>query len=200
METPESTKRVAKVGSEGAPARKKKRKGPPKAPAPPPPTAGGKTKLVIGLGVALAALALVVFLLSRGGGGFSEGSEVDVEITLVAADAKNLACASAESVAGKQCAVEAPDKPRPGAPSPPDPSLLMPYTTTQRRQFLASGLWAEEAMKGPLPAERFTVKCKLKVEGKVASPSVRWAAEGPWYPTEEIWPAGSLSGCSRAGS
>ena len=49
--------------------------------------------------------------------------------------------------------------------------------------------------KDKLPATRFTVKCKYKVEGKMRKPAVRWSSEGPWYERTEDWYSGLLSSC-----
>lgn len=124
------------------------------------------------------------------------GETVDVEITLVAKDATELACASPDEVAGKHCAFEAQGKAWTKGPSTDDKTLLKPYTTTNRIQFAAAGLWSEPALSGAnLPKNRFSVKCKYKVEGELKKPAIRWASDGPWYPADKEWYAGTVSGC-----
>jgi len=134
----------------------------------------------------------------RGAGNeLAVGKEVEVELTLVAADKTNLACASANEAAGRKCAFETTEKSRAGAPKADDPTLLMPYTTVNKRQILAGGLWAEPTLKDKLPDQRFTVKCKFKVEVEVDKPSVRWAPNAQWFASDGKWPAGVLSGCGQ---
>ena len=123
------------------------------------------------------------------------GQTVDVEITVVPSDAKDLACASIEDVKGKKCQFEAPGK----AFAPvetDDKKVLKPYTTTDRVQFMGAGLWAEPALApAKLPNTRFSVKCKFAVETKVRNPGIRWAADGNWFTQTEGWNAGTLSNC-----
>jgi hypothetical protein len=127
---------------------------------------------------------------------WNTGQVVDVEITLVASDDKDLACASEEVIEGRHCQFEAKAKPW-SKGTDPGTQLLKPYTTTDRIQFLAAGLWDQPAMaKDKLPPSRFTVKCKLKVEGKAKKPSIRWAADQQWNDQTNDWFAGSVSDCS----
>jgi hypothetical protein len=125
------------------------------------------------------------------------GEVADVEVTLVRSDRQDLACASADEVAGMHCAFEAASKAwsKGGDPND-DKKLLKPYTTTDRVQFTAAGLWSEPSMMpDKLPATRFSVKCKFKVEGTLKNVGVRWEQTGQWYP-QEGWYAGTLSGCT----
>jgi hypothetical protein len=130
---------------------------------------------------------------------WKDGQEVDVEITLVKTDRRDLGCASAEEVGGRHCAFESKEK-RWSKPDKPEDkkALLQPYTTSTGVQFLAAGLWTEPALDadGKLPATRFTVKCKYKVEGKVKKPAIRWHTEDPWADRTEDWYSGLVSGCS----
>jgi hypothetical protein len=127
---------------------------------------------------------------------WSLGQTVDLEITVVPSDAKDLACSSPEEVGGKRCQFEAPGK----AVSPAqtdEKKILKPYTTTDRIQFIGGGLWAEPAL-GPskIPNTRFSVKCKFNVEAKLKAPGIRWNSDGPWYPQTTDWYAGALTGCN----
>ena len=60
------------------------------------------------------------------------GETVDVEITLVKSDQKDLACASAEEIAGMHCAFETTTKPWSKGSVGDDKKLLKPYTTIDR--------------------------------------------------------------------
>jgi hypothetical protein len=132
-----------------------------------------------------------------GPSGWTIGDEVEVEITLVAADRRNLACAAPNEVAGKRCAFETvPEEKRSDRGDHDEAVLLRPYTTTDRRSLLAAGLWNESALAGSLPKERFSVRCTFSIEGAVPNPSVRWSANGTFIPSEEEWHAGRVEGCA----
>jgi hypothetical protein len=122
------------------------------------------------------------------------GDTADLELTLVADDKKNLACAMGDEVAGAHCAFEEKAKAWSKGDSADDKKLLKPYTTTDHVQVLASGLWSDPGMTGTLPAVRFSVKCKYKVEGKVKTAAIRWASDGPWYDSKDLY-TGSISAC-----
>jgi hypothetical protein len=126
------------------------------------------------------------------------GQTVDLELTVVPSDSKDLACSSAEDVGGKKCQFETPGKPYAPAQTD-DKKILKPYTTTDRIQIIGAGLWAEPALDpAKLPNTRFSVKCKYKIEAKMKSPGIRWAGEGPWFPQTTDWNAGTFSGCTIA--
>lgn len=123
------------------------------------------------------------------------GQTVDVEITLVKNDRQDLSCASGDEIGGKHCAFEAQNKPWSKGDNGDDKKLLKPYTTTDRVQFTAAGLWSDPALAADkLPPSRFSVKCKYKVEGMLKNVAVRWEPTGQWYPGNE-WYAGSVSDC-----
>jgi hypothetical protein len=123
------------------------------------------------------------------------GEMADVEVTLVRSDRQDLACASAEEVAGKHCAFEAQNKPFGKGDPNDDKTILKPYTTMDRVQFTAAGLWVDPGMApDKLPATRFSVKCKYKVEGSLKNVAVRWEQTGQWYPQND-WYAGTISDC-----
>jgi hypothetical protein len=126
---------------------------------------------------------------------WNPGQEVDIDITLVETDRAALACASTEEVAGKHCAFESSSKPAKGDNND-DKKVLRPYYTVGHDPFIAAGVWSEPALRGALPKERFAVKCKYKVDGKLKKPSVRWKSEGPWYDEVIDWPVGIVSGCT----
>jgi hypothetical protein len=124
------------------------------------------------------------------------GQTVDVEITVVPSDRQDLACASKDELAGRHCQFE--ERNRPWKSADADEKILKPYTTTDRVQFLAAGLWDQPALKGKLPTSRFSVKCKYKVEGKLAKPWIRWAADGQWFERVDDWYAGPVTDCTIA--
>jgi hypothetical protein len=124
------------------------------------------------------------------------GQTVDVEITVVPSDRQDLACASKDELGGRHCQFE--ERNRPWKSADADEKVLKPYTTTDRVQFLAAGLWDQPALKGKLPTSRFSVKCKYKVEGKLAKPWIRWAADGQWFERVDEWYAGPVTDCTIA--
>jgi len=177
-----------------------------KAAAPPPSGSLGKSVLlffviVIGLGAGFAILGRETPQGEAAKPKWKVGEVVDVEITVVKSDRQDLSCASAEEVGGKHCAFEALDKP-PASPKPwskgdvnDDKKLLKPYTTVDRIQFAAAGLWTDPALSpDKLPATRFSVKCKYKVEGNLKELGVRWNPTDQWYANKD-WYAGSVSDC-----
>jgi hypothetical protein len=166
-----------------------------------PRTSGSMVKTMILFLIILGGLGAAFFLLSPQDGAsvpapkWNTGQTVDVEITLVHTDAKDLACASTEEIAGRKCEFETQAKPRPKAEGDEaDRKLLKPYTTTDRVQFLAAGIWSDPGLKGKLPASRFSVKCKYTVEGKIKKPGIRWSTD--WYDPGGDWYAGVVSGCA----
>jgi hypothetical protein len=123
------------------------------------------------------------------------GQTVDVEITLVPSDSKDLACASQEVLAERHCQFE--DKGKTWSKgNDPDEKIFKPYTTTDRVQFLAAGVWSQPALKSKLPTTRFSVKCKYKVDGKLKKPNIRWAQDGQWFERNDDWFAGAVSDCT----
>jgi len=209
VETPKKKTASGKAG--GRPKEKSLRKDGPKAklvtPRPAPPRAQGALgKSLVLFVIVVGGLALGFALLGREGGGgdatpapkWNVGQTIDTEVTLVPSDSKDLACASADEISGRHCQYEAQAKPW-SKGSDPDEKILKPYTTTDRIQFLAAGLWDQPALKGKLPNTRFSVKCKYKVEGKLKKPSIRWAADGQWFERADDWYAGSVNDCQLVG-
>jgi hypothetical protein len=173
-------------------------------PAPPPQAAGSLGKSAVLFVVVVGALAAGFALLGRepsGGGGprsgpaWKNGQVVDMEITLVATDKRELACSAADEVAGRHCAFEAPSKPWSKGDNSDDKKILRPYTTVDGTQFIGAGLWSEPVLANSLPTTRFTVKCKYTVEGKVKAPTFHWESGWEGAPRGEMF-AGLLSGCT----
>ena len=126
-----------------------------------------------------------------------EGDSVEVELTLVKTDAKDLSCGSTEEIAGKHCAFEGQNKPWSKGPSTDEKTVFKPYTTTDRVQFVAAGLWSDPNLAAAsLPPNRFSVKCKYKVEGNLKKVDVRWAPDGQWFPNTD-WYAGTIESCGK---
>lgn len=160
-----------------------------------------------------AAVALGVFLIftelspksgTRAPAGFAEGRTVPVKITLVTADAYDLACAADVTVNGARCAFA-----RDGSPavsSAEGTNLLAPYMTSDNRTLLLiSDLWAEPALASRLAEEnptgkardslkRFNATCDLAIEKKVDDFFVRWLPTAAWSPRASAW-SGRVSSC-----
>jgi hypothetical protein len=126
------------------------------------------------------------------------GQVLDLDVTLVPSDARNLTCATAEEIASRHCAFESEGKPWTKGDVTDDKTLLRPYTTTNGIQFFGAGLWSDAGMSPSiLPADeaRFTARCKYKVEGFIKRGKVRWAPGGPWFEWNDPHAAGTLSDC-----
>jgi hypothetical protein len=172
-----------------------------RAPLPPepPPIAVGKTVFLF-VAVIGALSAGFWFLGGETGGDrtaprWKTGQTVDVNITLVAGDRNDLACATEVAIADRKCEFQT--KTKATEPKPEDGMLLKPYTTTDGVQFLAAGLWSQpELDPKKLPADRFSVKCKYTVEGEVKKPAVRWAVRGGFSDKDNAWYAGTVKDCA----
>jgi hypothetical protein len=128
---------------------------------------------------------------------WNEGQTVDVELTLVPSDSTDLACASATEIAGRKCEFESSKKRRDGTIE--DAQLLKPYTTTDGIELTAAGLWSQPALeKSKLPKlnDRFSVKCKYKIEGKLKAPGIRWKRTNGFIENGTDWHAGVVSDCT----
>jgi hypothetical protein len=115
-----------------------------------------------------------------------------VELTLVAADRTNLACASATVVDGLHCAFGADAMPWAGAESG---GVLQPFTTTDRKTILGAGLWDQPALGATLPKQRFRARCEFAPIGEAQAPKVRWSP-GAFKDSAGGWPVGRLSNCT----
>jgi len=160
--------------------------------------------LVGGIAVMMAVFGKKSARSSRSAPAWKAGQTVDVEITLVTGDLRNLACAMEKDVKGLHCAWEKQNR-RSQKPSDPtkDDTVLQPYTTVDGKNFLASALWVQPALKKKiadakkspdLEPPRFTVDCKLKVEGKAKGASVRWKRGAGWG-NGAGWATGKILSC-----
>lgn len=130
------------------------------------------------------------------GASWKVGQTVDVEISLVASDKRELSCAAADEIGGRHCAFEAPNRPWTRSDNTDDKKILRPYTATDNvTQFLAAGVWSEPALSGTLPAARFSIKCKYTPDGKVKAPTFHWESGWEGQPRGEML-AGAVSNCT----
>lgn len=137
---------------------------------------------------------------------WKKGQIVTVPITLKTTDYKQLACALDKPISGLHCRNETRNKIHSLAAgdkgnSRKNGKLLQPYTTTDRIQVLAAGLWMTAPLKKKLdkenwklPSTRFTATCRLKIEGK-ASGSVQWQQGSTWYDAKG-WYVGQIESCT----
>lgn len=171
-----------------------------KAKAPPPRKGGSLGKTLILFVVIVGGLAGAFALLGREDNGppkWNVGQTLDLDVTLVPSDSRNLACAAGDEIAGRHCAFEAAGKPWSKGESGDDKTLLRPYTTTTGVQFYGAGLWSDPALApASLPKDdaRFSVHCKYKVEGSIKKGQVRWNMTGQWLDWPEHY-TGTLSDC-----
>lgn len=117
-----------------------------------------------------------------------------IEITLVAEDKTNLACASDVSVEGLHCGYDARQNKRPGDVDT-DPNILQPYNTVANELFMGAGLWTSSVLKAALPGQRFTVMCNYKVMGAAKNVSLRWAPKAGFDPLKTSVAVGTLTDC-----
>jgi hypothetical protein len=126
--------------------------------------------------------------------GWHKGTKQLIELTLVREDANKLDCASNVTVEGLNCAYDGKSQAR--APMPDPAHRLRPYCNVKNDVLLGAGLWDSPAMRGPLPAERFTVVCNYDVVGVVKSVSLRWNANDKFDPAKQSLPVGTLTDCA----
>ncbi|MDC3960112.1 hypothetical protein [Polyangium jinanense] len=191
----------AKAAPAKAPTKKPKAgKATPRRAQPPSSASLGKSMVLFVVVVGTLAAGFALLGQERGGGGprgptWKPGQTVDVEITLVAGDKRELNCAATDEVAGRHCSFETPTKVWGKGDPGDDKKTLRPYTSTDNVQFVAAGLWSEPALSGNLPTTRFSVKCKYTVEGKLKSPTFHWESGWEGQPRGEML-AGVLTGCT----
>ena len=124
------------------------------------------------------------------------GGEADVEITLITADAKRLACANDATIDDTHCAYTANKRPWRRAPNSPlddnDEHVIQPYRTADTNALiLVSGLWAEPELALRLHREppnladvskhlRFVAYCHVRFIGEMEKLSTRWDTAAKW--------------------
>jgi hypothetical protein len=153
--------------------------------------------------LALFAIGLGVWVLLAGrayrrdysgmGATWHRGDKNLVEITVVAADESNLACASDKVVGDLRCDFGADHQAR-GAVA--DGERLVPYCTVGGDVLLGAGLWSSAKQAGPLPTTRFTVLCDFEISGGLHSVALRWKPDGAFEPSQKSLPVGTLRNCT----
>jgi hypothetical protein len=118
-----------------------------------------------------------------------------IEITLVAEDKVNLACASDVVVGGLHCGHRGNQQQYGNTDPANDGQVLQPYNTVANELFLGAGLWMSKSLPKVLPNVRFTVMCNYKVLGAAKSVSLRWAPKGSFDPLKNSVAVGTLSDC-----
>jgi len=124
------------------------------------------------------------------------GSEADVELTLITADAKRLSCAHDKPVGDVHCAFTANKSRVRRAPNEPlddnDEQVIQPYRTADTNALiLVSGLWAQPELALRLHREppildnvdrhlRFVAYCHVRFVGELDKPSTRWDTKAKW--------------------
>ena len=126
--------------------------------------------------------------------GWRIGTTQMVEVTLVAEDARNLACASDVVVAGLKCGYRWDRRPAP-PPSAGEPDVLLPYNTVGNQLLLAAGLWRSLYLDRPLPKGRFSAVCNYRIQGVMRSVAVRFDADGAFGPVSTTVAVGTLADC-----
>jgi len=161
--------------------------------------------------ILFAAVGLALFLLVTGlfpdigrtrtrTAGLAPGRKIDAHITLVTADANDLACAGEVEVAGARCAFR-----KDGSPADVRGPVLAPYMTVDNVLFLVPDLWSEPALARRLATDppnvpreqlrRFTARCEMTIRGKAEDFYVRWQPTADWHFHDQAW-VGSIAGCS----
>lgn len=164
-------------------------------------------------GLVVLLLAAFGVLGSRNNGGpqnaprWKLNEPVDVEITLVATDANDLNCAMEGEIGGLHCGFTSGNARNAAARgSRDDAKLLQPYSTTNRQNFLAAGLWMQPELKDAAELDkrvkamqnpRFAVNCKFTPRGKAKSAKVQWKAGADWGPGDG-WYVGDVKDCKLA--
>ncbi len=128
------------------------------------------------------------------------GTEADVELTLIAADARRLSCAHDTMVEGAHCGFTASKRSWPRSMFAPldanDHDVIQPYRTADTNALiLVAGLWAQPELALRLHREpptqgniekqlRFVAYCKVKFIGELKAAGLRWESGGKWHENE----------------
>ena len=202
------------VTSKGPTPAAKTRAVPAKGKRPAPKKSGFSLRNVLVFG-GLVALLLAAFgvLGNRDQGGPNNAPKwklnepVDVEITLVASDANDLGCAMEGDVKGLHCAFSTVNAKHPAAGTArDDEKLLQPYSTTNKQNFLAAGVWQQVDTKDPaaldakvkaLANPRFSLTCKFTPRERAKTAKVQWKPGSDWGPGDG-WFVGDVKDCKLA--
>lgn len=149
------------------------------------PRRSGLQFLVPFLGLGVLSVATVAYYVTNKAGAVtgSEGNKEEpkfspppgrqIRLSVVGADV-NLACASDQTPAGRYCAFGADHLVPRSEAKPPDSRLLQPFTTLDGDTILAAGLWSQIGSPALGSDERALVRCGFVVEGRIASPMLRF--------------------------
>jgi hypothetical protein len=127
---------------------------------------------------------------------WKDGTEANVELTLITADSRRLHCAHDTVLDGVHCGYKADKKAWPRAPGAPvddnDEDVIQPYRTADTNALiLVSGLWAQPEIALRLHREpptyydaskqiRFVAYCKVRFVGDLADVALRWDNGAKW--------------------
>ena len=152
--------------------------------------------------LALAVVLAPVLFFYRGSTEYREGATIEVEITLITADAFDLICALDREVSGHHCAHVRPGERWSGGGNE---VLLKPYSTHGGDLLLIPGLFSEPAVRArfaeELPAgkkrdqlRRFSARCKMTLVERVEGVHARNPRTPTWQEPRAGW-MGRVSSC-----
>ncbi len=124
------------------------------------------------------------------------GSEADIQVTLITADAKRLSCAHDSVIEDVHCGYSANKNRWRRTPNAPfddnDEQMIQPYRTADTNALvLVSGLWAQPELALRLHREppnldnvdkhlRFVAYCHVRFVGELPNVATRWDTKGKW--------------------
>ncbi len=118
------------------------------------------------------------------------GSKHFVDITLLATDHDELACAIDADVAGLSCRHAYDQSEKTKRPAREDPRQLQPVTTKGNITLLAAGLWNQPALASKLAKgksdARFIARCEVVIRGTVEKARVRWKRGEGWLAATHV--------------
>lgn len=122
---------------------------------------------------------------------FRPGAIVDVDITLIPADADNLSCGLDRRPFGTGCAFDGSGRPQPR----PRRGTLVPCMTTERKPLVVPDLFEQPPLARRVAAaragnhmqERFTARCRVEVLQQLSGVRTRYRASDPLGGPSEPW-------------
>ncbi|MBK7585100.1 MAG: hypothetical protein IPI67_33540 [Myxococcales bacterium] len=131
---------------------------------------------------------------------FSPGDITTVDVTLVADDARDLACGLDATAWGHGCAFDGSGRPRARGLGPP----LVPCLTPDRRALLVPGLFEQSRIAERVARDasaygsrhtqaRFTARCRVRVMGEVHGVRTRYVERDPFTPPGDAWVVAPLA-------
>ncbi len=148
--------------------------------------------------VGAVVLGAAIWTGTRGTPPYRPGAVVDMSITLVAADERDLACALPDPIGAAHCAYSEPDKPWREAAhhAESSESLLAPYQTTEGGAVILGDVFSQPdvarraARDGALarPAQkRFVADCTVRLVERRPSVAVRFGKNAAWGVFDQPW-------------